>query len=42
MLTAAATLRNRGESVFDHLAAVTCAIARGQSPPEVITLPIVR
>ncbi len=42
MLTAAATLRDRGESVFDYLATVTCDMARGQPPPELVTLPSVR
>ncbi len=42
MLTVAATLRNRGESVFDYLAAVTSAMARAQPPPELVTLPSAR
>ncbi len=42
ILTATATLRRRGESVFDYLAEVADAMARGRPPPELVSLPIAR
>ncbi len=38
MLTATATLRRRGEGVFDYLAAVADAMVRGRPPPDLVTL----
>lgn len=42
MLTVTATIRRRGENVFDYLAAVSNAAARGRAPPALVTLPTAR
>lgn len=42
MLTVTATIRRRGENVFDYLAAVTYAVARNRSPPSLVALPTAR
>ena len=42
MLTVTATIRRRGENVFDYLAAVSNAAARGRAPPALVTLPSAR
>jgi len=39
ILTATATLRRRGEGVFDYLTAVTEAMVRGRPPPDLVSLP---
>ena len=42
MLTVTATIRRRGENVFDYLAAVTNAAVRGRPPPALVALPVTR
>ncbi len=42
ILTVTATLRQRGESVFDYLADVSAALAHNRSPPALVALPITR
>ena len=42
ILTATATLRRRGESVFDYLAKVADSMNRGRPPPDLVTLPTTR
>ncbi len=39
ILTTTATLRRRGEGVFDYLAAVADAMVRGRPPPDLVSLP---
>jgi len=42
ILTVTATLRQRGDNVFDYLTAATNAAVRGQPPPTLVALPITR
>ncbi len=42
ILTVTATLRQRGDDVFDYLVAATNAAVRGQPPPALVALPVAR
>ncbi len=42
ILTVTATIRRRGENVFDYLADVSAALAHNRSPPALVALPTAR